>query len=118
MEKKIECGAKFFQTQAIFDLKAFDMFIKEVEPFNTNILAGVLLLFSYKNVNFLNRRVPGINIPMSIKERLKKAVDPLQEGIQICAEQIKFFRDRCQGVHIMAINREEQIAEIIEASHR
>lgn len=113
MEKKIEAGAKFFQTQAVFNLNAFETFMKEAKQLNTKILAGVLFLFSYKNVNFLNHRVPGINIPHTYKERLRKAKDPLQEGVKIAAEQIRFFRDRCDGVHIMAINREEKIVDII-----
>ena len=114
MEKKIKSGAQFFQTQAVFDVGAFERFVKEAQPFQTKIIAGVLLLFSHKNVNFLNRRVPGINIPDTIKERLRIAEDPLQEGIRIAAEQIKTLKDLCQGVHIMAIKREEKIMDIIE----
>src|SRR3989338_8694250 len=114
MEKKIKSGAQFFQTQAVFDVGAFERFVKEAQPFQTKIIAGVLLLFSHKNVNFLNRRVPGINIPDTLKERLRIAEDPLQEGIRIAAEQIKTLKDLCQGVHIMAIKREEKIMDIIE----
>ena len=114
MEKKIESGAKFFQTQAVFDFDAFETFMKEAEQFHTKIIAGVLLLFSYKNVNFINRHIPGINIPNSYKERLKQAQDPLQEGILIAAEQIKKLQGMCHGVHIMAIKREERIIDILE----
>jgi len=113
MEKKIEAGAQFFQTQAVFDIKAFEVFMKEAEKFNTKIIAGVLLLRSHKNVNYINNHVPGINIPSSIKEELKKSSDPLQTGIQMAGRQIKEFQGLCHGAHVMAIKYEEKIVDIL-----
>lgn len=114
MEKKIESGAKFFQTQAVFDVQAFESFMKEAKQFKTKVLAGVLLLKSHKNVNYLNKYVPGINIPEFYKERLRNAPDPLLEGVKIAAEQIKIFKDLCDGAHLMAIKSEEKIPDILD----
>ncbi len=113
MEKKIEAGAQFFQTQAVFDLKAFEAFIKEAEKFNTKIIAGVLLLRSHKNVNYINNHVPGINIPSAIKEELRNSSDPLQTGIRMAGRQIKEFQGLCHGAHVMAIKHEEKIVDIL-----
>lgn len=113
MEKKIEAGARFFQTQAVFDLTAFENFMKETQKFNTKIIAGVLLLRSHKNINYINNHVPGINIPDSIKEIFKASSDPLQTGIEFAAKQIKEFRGLCHGVHLMAIKHEEKIVDIL-----
>ena len=77
------------------------------------VLAGIFLLKSAKNAAFLNRNVPGVHIPEDIINRLAAAKEPLQEGIAIAAEQIKLAQSLCQGVHIMAIRREDLIPEIL-----
>ena len=77
------------------------------------ILAGIFLLKSAKNARFINRCVPGVDIPEHIIERLEKADEPLQEGVKIAAEQVKIARQLCQGVHMMAVRREDLIPEIL-----
>lgn len=116
MEKKIEGGARFFQTQAVFDLNAFEGFMKEAERFNTKIIAGVLFLRSHKNVNYIRNHVPGINIPEVIKQELKDSSDPMKTGVEIAARQVKALKNLCHGVHIMAIKYEEKILEILDRS--
>lgn len=113
MEKKIEAGANFFQTQAVFDLKAFELFMREAEKFNAKIIAGVLLLWSHKNVNYIHKHVPGIRIPSEIKERLRASENPMRTGIEIAAEQMKAMRSLCHGVHLMAIKNEDKIPLIL-----
>jgi len=73
----------------------------------------VFLLKSAKNASFINRVVPGANIPPSIIERLAAAADPASEGIAIAAEQVASYRTIAQGVHLMAIKAEERIPEIL-----
>ena len=82
--------------------------------FNKPILAGIFLLKSAKNAQFINRYVPGVNIPQTIIARLEQATDPLHEGIVIAAEQVRLARQVCQGVHIMAVKREDLIPQILE----
>ena len=78
------------------------------------ILAGIFLLKSAKNAQFINRCVPGVNIPQHIIDRLAKAKDPFEEGVKIAAEQVQIARQLCQGVHMMAVKREDAIAPILD----
>jgi len=113
--RKIEAGAQFFQSQLITDFAKLEKFMSLIAVgSNRPVLAGIFLLKSAKNALFINRCVPGVQIPESIIERLDKAVDPLDEGINIAAEQIRLAKDICQGVHIMAIKKEELIPEILK----
>ena len=113
-ERKVNAGAQFFQSQLISDFDRLEKFMDKIAtPAEKPVLAGIFLLKSAKNAAFLNRNVPGVHIPEDIIERLAAAKDPLQEGITIAAEQIKLARTLCQGVHIMAIRREDLIPEIL-----
>ncbi|MBD2143680.1 methylenetetrahydrofolate reductase [Sphaerospermopsis sp. FACHB-1194] len=114
-EKKIEAGAQFFQSQLITDFEKLEKFMDQIASrYNKPILAGIFLLKSAKNAQFINRMVPGVNIPDHIIERLEKAKHPLQEGMKIAAEQVQMARGLCQGVHIMAVKKEEAIAPILD----
>ncbi len=114
-ERKLAAGAQFFQSQLISDFDQLDKFMTQIAAgCNRPILAGIFLLKSAKNAAFLNRCVPGVNIPEAIIDRLAAALDPLQEGMNIAAEQVKAAQSLCQGVHIMAIRREDLIPEILD----
>ena len=84
------------------------------KPLEIPVIAGVFLLKSYKNALFINKYVPGANIPENILNRLKDAKDPLEEGIKIAAEQAHDFINIANGVHLMAVKAEHLIPEIIE----
>ena len=113
--KKIEAGAQFFQSQLIDDFERLEKFMDQiVAGCDRPILAGIFLLKSAKNARFINRNVPGVQIPEHIIERLAKASDPLQEGIRIAAEQVRAAQDLCQGVHMMAVRREDLIPQILD----
>lgn len=114
IEKKIESGARFFQTQAIFDAGLFKTFLNNIKHKKIRFLAGILPLKSAKMARVLNEKVPGIVIPEDIIVDIEKASDPLKRGLQICASLIKELRKFADGVHIMAINFEEKIPEILE----
>ena len=114
-ERKIEAGAQFFQSQLITDFDRLEKFMAEVaRPAGKPILAGIFLLKSAKNARFINRAVPGVNIPEHLIDRLEKSSNPLQEGITIAAEQVKLAKSICQGVHLMAVKREDLIPQILE----
>jgi methylenetetrahydrofolate reductase (NADPH) len=116
MEKKIEAGAKFFQTQAIYDPKTFEKFMKRVEQYKVPVLAGVIPLKSAGAARFMNKNVAGINVPQEMIDRIAKAEDKAKTGIEMCAELIKQLKGMCQGVHIMAIGWEKKVPEIIAAA--
>ena len=116
-EKKKKAGARFLQTQMVMDKKYLLDFCKYIsEPLEIPVLAGVFLLKSYKNALFINKHVPGANIPNNILKRLENSNNQLEEGINIAAEQVKDFLEISQGVHIMAVKSEHLIPEILERS--
>ncbi|MGK7935172.1 MAG: methylenetetrahydrofolate reductase [Xenococcaceae cyanobacterium] len=116
-ERKIEAGAHFFQSQMITDFDRLEKFMEQIASISTKpILAGIFLLKSAKNAQFINRYVPGVNIPESTINRLAAAKEPLQEGITIAAEQIKLAKDLCQGVHLMAVKKEDLIPQILDVA--
>ena len=115
-EKKIEAGARFFQTQAIYDMEKFHKFYEYAKKNDVKILGGILLLKSAKMAHFLNDNVPGVTVPKHFIDELEKSKDQLEKGIEIAAKQIKELKGFCDGAHIMAIGQEESVVNIIEAA--
>lgn len=114
-ERKLEAGAQFFQSQLITDFDRLENFMTQIAGnCGKPVLAGIFLLKSAKNARFINRAVPGVNIPEHIIERLERASDPLLEGMAIAAEQVILAKDLCQGVHLMAVKREDLIPQILD----
>jgi methylenetetrahydrofolate reductase (NADPH) len=114
-DRKLEAGAQFFQSQLISDFDRLEKFMAEIgRPAGKPILAGIFLLKSAKNARFINRAVPGVQIPEHIIDRLEAASDPLAEGVAIAAEQVQMAREICQGVHLMAVKREDLIPQILD----
>ncbi|BAY46593.1 methylenetetrahydrofolate reductase [Scytonema sp. HK-05] len=114
-ERKLAAGAQFFQSQLITDFERLEKFMDTIAAgCNKPILAGIFLLKSAKNAQFINRCVPGVNIPDHIIDRLAQAKDPLEEGMKIAAEQVQIARQLCQGVHMMAVKREDLIVPILD----
>ena len=119
-EKKIRAGAKFFQTQAIYDIEKFRDFMKHARKFPVKILAGFVVLKSVGMANFLNNNVPGIRVPQVLIDELKAAgkEKALDTGMNITARHIKQLKEEkiCDGVHIMAIGMEDKVPLIMERS--
>ncbi|HEY9623175.1 MAG TPA: methylenetetrahydrofolate reductase, partial [Crinalium sp.] len=114
-ERKVEAGAQFFQSQLISDFDRLEKFMDQIASHcNKPVLAGIFLLKSAKNAQFINRNVPGVHIPESIIDRLAQAEDPLYEGMLIAAEQVRLAQQLCQGVHMMAVRREDLIPKILD----
>lgn len=114
-EQKVAAGAQFFQSQLISDFDIFDKFMHQIaSSYHKPVLAGIFLLKSAKNAEFINRNVPGVEIPQHIIDRLARSSVPLQEGIKIAAEQVQLASKLCQGVHLMAVKREDLIPQILD----
>ena len=115
-EKKIAAGARFFQTQAVYDPVSFEKFMNRVSRFNVPVMAGIIPLKNAGMAKFMNANVAGVHVPDAIIKRLADA--PKEErastGIQIAAELIKEMAPMCQGVHIMAIGWEKMVPVIME----
>jgi 5,10-methylenetetrahydrofolate reductase len=116
MQKKIEAGAKFFQTQAVFDPTAFAKFMKRVEQFKVPVLAGIIPLKSAGMARFMNKNVAGVFVPEPFITKMTEAENKVKTSIEIAANLIKELKGICQGVHIMAIGWEKRVPEIIETA--
>jgi methylenetetrahydrofolate reductase (NADPH) len=120
LEKKINAGAEFIQTQCIFDMERFVRFMEICVARGLHerayILAGVTPLKGWRAARYMRDCVPGISVPEEIVSRLENAEDQKSEGISICSEQIKFIQENIKGLsgfHIMAISWEEVVPVII-----
>ncbi|UNC92286.1 methylenetetrahydrofolate reductase [Candidatus Contubernalis alkaliaceticus] len=116
MEKKAELGARFFQTQAVYDFDVFEKFMKRVSHINVPVLVGIIPLKNAGMAKYMNKFVSGVFVPEHYIERMAKAENKEQEGIKIAAELIKGLKDMCQGVHVMAIGWEKAVPEILAES--
>jgi len=104
MEKKLEAGAEFFQTQAVFDIASFEKFLEAVRPLKTRIIAGIVLLKSERMAQYLNDHVPGIHVPQDLIAALAGAPDKTSASIEISASLVRRLKGLCQGVHLMPIS--------------
>ena len=118
MQKKIAAGAKFIQTQAVYDAKSFEKFMKRVEKFKTPVMVGIIPLKSAGFARFMNANVAGIRVPDDLIQKMADAPkeDREKTGIQIAADLIKQMKPMCQGVHIMAIGWEKKVPDIMAAA--
>ncbi len=115
VRRKQEAGARFLQTQMVMDTACLRRFVEEITaPLGLPVLAGVFLLKSARNAEFINRVVPGARIPQSLIDRLAGAADPASEGVAIAAEQVAAYHSIAQGVHLMAIKAEHRIPQILQ----
>jgi methylenetetrahydrofolate reductase (NADPH) len=119
-EKKIEAGAEFIQTQAVYDLDKFKEFMNYARQFNVKILAGIILLTSAPMARFMNKNIAGVSVPPELIDEMASAPkgQALKKGIEIAGRMIKQIKeeDMCDGVHIMAIGKEETVPDIMQAA--
>jgi len=121
LAKKVEAGAQFIQTQYVYDIERFQQFMSRVRDLGLHervyILAGVGPLKSLKTAEFMRTKIPGVQIPDALIQRLKKTNKDQQaeEGMKICVELIEQIRQvqGVAGIHLMAYRQEETIAEIV-----
>ena len=116
MEAKVEAGAAFFQTQAFYDPKTLEHFMKQAQRFNVPILAGLIVLKSGKMARYLNDNLPGVTVPEDIVREMDGADDRQAKSVEVSARIVRWARDMCNGVHIMAIGWEAKVPDILEAA--
>jgi methylenetetrahydrofolate reductase (NADPH) len=119
-EKKIEAGAEFFQTQAIYDLDKFAKFMEYARQFPVKILAGIILLVSARMAKYMTENVPGVIVPQNLIDELAAAPkgEAINKGIEIAGRMIATIKKEsmCDGVHVMAIGKEEVVPDILKAA--
>jgi methylenetetrahydrofolate reductase (NADPH) len=120
LEKKVNAGVDFIQTQCIYDMDKFKEWMKRVVDRGLHekvkILAGVTPLKSLGMAKYMRDKVAGLSVPDYYIDRLSKAENKAQEGINICIDQINELREieGIAGIHIMAIEWEAKVREIVE----
>lgn len=121
--KKVNAGAQFFQTNLIFEPEKLDPWLEQLYKRNVldkvYILAGIAPLKSYKVADYLQTTVPGVTLPQSVLERMKRAGESAgEEGIQICLENISKIKGKqgINGVHIMTLGWEAAVERIVRES--
>jgi methylenetetrahydrofolate reductase (NADPH) len=122
LAKKITAGAEFIQTQCIFNVEKFELYMKLARDRGliekVFILAGVTPLKSVGMAKYMKNRVPGMDVPDEIVKRMGGVPKEKQadEGIKICVETIQKLKqvEGVRGFHIMAIEWEEKVPEIVE----
>ena len=114
LEDKLDAGASFFQTQAVYDPSTLEKFMKVAEQYNVPILAGHIMLKSSKMAKDFDENLPGVSVPNWIIENLDKADNRGLASVEIAAKVIHDIKDLCSGVHIMAIGWEKRIPDVIQ----
>jgi methylenetetrahydrofolate reductase (NADPH) len=119
LEKKIAAGARFIQTQPVFDTAAFRRWLEQVVDLGLHdqaaILAGVMPVRSVKALIWMKERVPGMKIPEALMRRMDQARNPEEEGIALAIEQIRELREMrgIRGIHIMPSHWESVLPAIL-----
>lgn len=116
MEKKINAGAQFFQTQAIYETHLFEKFLKASSHLKTTVIAGIVLLKSAGMAKYMNKNVAGVFVPDNLIEEIDKAKDKSAKSIEIAARLIKELKPMCQGVHIMPIGWDKKVPLVLDAA--
>ena len=116
MEKKVKAGAQFFQTQAVYDTRKLEEFMKAVAPLNVPVMVGIVLLRSAGMARFMNKSIAGIHVPDELIEEMEKTEKRAKTSVEIAARLINEMKGLCQGVHIMAIGWEKRVPEVLEAA--
>jgi len=117
--RKIDAGAQFLQTQAVYERATLERFLEAVKPDGVAILAGIIPLKSSSMGAWLNTNVPGIRVPHALLEEMHSVAgtdDEIRRGIDIAARTIRDIQTLCAGVHVMGLGWEHHIPAILQAS--
>ena len=122
LRKKIDAGARFIQTQPVFEFERFKKWMEFIRDQGlhdrTALLAGVMPVKSVKALTYMKEEVPGIKIDESMIRRMEGAADPREEGIRIAVETIQALREvpGIRGIHLMPLMWESVTPRLIEDS--
>jgi 5,10-methylenetetrahydrofolate reductase len=116
MEEKVNEGAEFFQTQAVYEPDVFGKFMDRAGALGKPVLAGFIILKSGDMARRLNETLPGVHVPEDLIAEMDAAEDKSARSIEIAGRVISQVKGLCQGVHIMAIGWESRIPPILQAA--
>ena len=115
MAKKIEAGAEFFQTQAVYDPKVWETFIKKVEGFGVPIMYGHVIVKSPQAAKYMNEHVSGINVPEWIEKEMASVPKEgrKDKAREISLKLVKEIAPMAQGVHFMPLGWSDLVPTIV-----
>jgi len=116
LEKKVEAGAQFVQTQAVYDPATFERFMAGMRHLKVPVLVGIVVLKSAGMAKYMNRSVPGVQVPDAIIKRLAEASkeDLKKVSTEIAARLVREMKPLCQGAHLMTLGWDDLVPGIIE----
>jgi len=115
LEKKVEAGAQFVQTQAVYDPATFEAFMKRIRHLKVPVLVGIVVLKSAGMAKYMNRGVPGVQVPEGIIQRMDEAPKDGRKKVaaEIAGELVRKMRPMCQGAHLMTLGWDDVVPDII-----
>jgi len=115
LEKKVEAGAQFVQTQAVYDPATFERFMAGMRHLKVPVLVGIVVLKSAGMAKYMNRSVPGVQVPDAIIKRLAEASkeDLKKVSTEIAARLVREMKPMCQGAHLMTLGWDDLVPGII-----
>ena len=116
MEKKIEAGAQFFQTQAVYDPRLFEEFIRKTEGFGVPIQYGLLVIKSPQMARFINEKISGITVPQWLIDEMAAAPPEQykQKAVDITTRLLFQMGPMVQGVHFMPLGWSDVVPQVLE----
>ena len=118
MEKKLQAGAEFFQTQAVYDIDVFERFLSKIKHLKTTILGGIVLLKSAGMAKYMNKNVAGVSVSQNLIDEMDSVSkeDRAKKSIEIAARLIKDLKPMCAGIHIMPIGWDKKVPLVLDAA--
>jgi methylenetetrahydrofolate reductase (NADPH) len=122
LEKKIQSGAEFIQTQIIFDVARFKQWMTDARAAGLHqgafIIAGTMVIRSAQSARFLRDHLPGSRIPDWVIDRMERAANAESEGIRIAAELTEEMLavEGERGIHIMSVGWTKAIPAVVESA--
>jgi 5,10-methylenetetrahydrofolate reductase len=113
MERKVNAGARFFQTQGVYDTELFGRFMNKARKLEVPVLLGCILLKSAGMAKYMNENVAGVTVPQWMIDEMKNAQDKVETSIRLCARLIRETKSMCQGVHLMTLGWERYVPDLL-----
>jgi 5,10-methylenetetrahydrofolate reductase len=115
MEKKAKAGAEFFQTQAVYDPKVFESFVKKARDFGVPLQYGIVIIKSPEMAKYMNDHVSGIKVPDSLIREIGSVPkeERKEKAIEMTTRLVNQIAPMAQGVHFMPLGWSDIIPEII-----
>jgi 5,10-methylenetetrahydrofolate reductase len=116
MEKKIEAGAEFFQTQAVYDPKIYERFARKAEALGAPVMAGLVIVKSPQMARFMNEHISGIHVPEWIIRELESVdkKDRKEKALEITINLSREIGPMAQGIHFMPLGWSDLVPRIID----